>query len=219
MNGPDDCTCDLCTKFRDEQETFYENWFAERSREHNSPPVQRARAVVTAVATAEPVSSNAGQGEPAPAVRDDLSVIETLPAEIKVSIFVNLSTKDLAACAATSKALFLEATRILYVSVHLSSADQTITLLETLNMHPEYAKLIKDLSLVTMAHWESLQVAHDILKRLPALTSLEFAPCWFSYGDLPYWEYPFQLQTLKSGLRPDDGFRKFRSSQFDTKKP
>jgi hypothetical protein len=215
MEGPDNCTCALCTKFRDEQETFYENWFAERTREHDSPPMQRIRTV----ATAGPISSNADHGEPAPAVRDDLSAVEMFPAEIKSSIFANLSTKDLAACAATSNALFLEATRLLYGSVHLVSADQTVTLLETLNVHPEYAKYIKDLRLVTMAHWESLQVAHDILKQLPALTSLDFAPCWFSYGDLPYWEYPFQLQTLKSGLRPDDGFRKFRSSQLDAKKP
>jgi hypothetical protein len=97
--------------------------------------------------------------------------------------------------------------------VTLGRATQTKTLLDTVCRRPELTSYIKNLRLVTMAHWESLQMAHEILKQLPDLKSLDFAPCWFSYGNLPYWEYPFTLQTLRWGLKKDSAFDRFCKSQ------
>ncbi|CAG8678107.1 11883_t:CDS:2 [Acaulospora colombiana] len=65
-------------------------------------------------------------------------------------------------------------------------------------------------------HWESVRVLHEILKQLPRLVSLHVLPSWITYGDLPYWEYPFKLRKIKWGLIKDEGSQKFISSQSGT---
>jgi hypothetical protein len=199
----DKCTCKLCQKYRDEYEAFYES--LDKQQGYQQP--ERARELVV-----ERMSSKSGSAFYTSST-SSLSMVETLPAELHAEIMAYLTMGDLAACAATSKTLSLQATRRLYTSVTLESADQTKSLLEAISKRPELTRYIKDLRLVTMAHWESLQIAHEILKQLPALKSLNFAPCWFSYGNLPYWEYPFTLQTLRWGLKEDSAFHWFCKSQ------
>ena len=137
-----------------------------------------------AVERSSPKSGSTSQA-PHPVGASGLSAIEILPAEIHEEIMTHLNVEDLAACAAPARHS-LQATKFLYTSVTLERATQTKTPLGTIPRRPELTSYIKDLRVVTMAHWESLQIAHEILKQFPALTSLDFAPCWFSYGNLPY---------------------------------
>jgi len=195
MGTVDTCTCALCQKYCDEHKDFYKN-LDKQQKSHNPE-----RAHESASHVSHPPSSSS------------LSAIESLPAELYQEIMVHLTVGDLGACAAASKTLSLHATRLLYASVTLERATQTKTLLTTISRRPELTSYIKDLRLVTMAHWESLQTAHEILKQLPALNSLNFAPCWFSYDNLPYWEYPFTLRTLMWGLKQDSAFHRFCRSQ------
>jgi hypothetical protein len=206
MGKVDDCACVLCQKYRDEHEAFYKSLYGQQKSQN--PERAHGRAV-------ERTSPKSGSMSrlPYPSGASGLSVIEILPAELHAEIMTYLTMGDLAACATTSKTLSPQATRRLYAFVTLVRATQTKTLLDTISRHPELTRYIKDLRLVTMAHWKSLQVAHEILKQLPALKSLEFAPCWFSYGNLPYWEYPFTLQTLRWGLKEDSAFHRFCESQ------
>ena len=206
MGRVDHCTCPLCQKYRDEHKTFYESL----DRQKNSQKLERAHEMV--VGRTSPKFGSASHA-PYPSGASALSAIETLPAELNEEIMIHLTVRDLAACAAASKTLSLQATRRLYTSVTLERATQTKTLLDTFSRRPELTSYVKHLRVVTMAHWESLQIAHEILKQLPALKSLDFAPCWFSYGNLPYWEYPFTLRTLTWGLKQDSAFDQFCRSQ------
>jgi hypothetical protein len=200
------CTCRLCHKYQDERKDFYKNVNKQsQTRQQNG-----YRELV--VERTNPTSGNAIHAFYFPLV-GSLSAIETLPTEIEEEILDYLSIGDWATYAAASKKLSFHATRRLYTSVTLESANQTKLLLEAISRRPELTSYIKDLRLVTTAHWESLQIAHEILKRLPALKSLNFARCWFSYGSLPCWEYPFTLQTLTWGLKKDSAFKQFCASQ------
>jgi hypothetical protein len=200
------CTCRLCHKYQDEHEDFYKN--INKQNQTHKPNISRE----IAVESTNLASGNAIHAFYLPSV-GRLSAIETLPTELEEEILDYLSIGDLATYAAASKRLSFHATRRLYTSVTLGSANQTKVLLEAISRRLELTRYIKDLRLVTMAHWESLQIAHEILKRLPALKSLNFARFWFSYGNLPCWEYPFTLQTLTWGLKEDFALKQFCSFQ------
>lgn len=129
--------------------------------------------------------------------------------EITGDIFSYLDPSDLAAFAISSKLLGPQATKILYSSVKLTYADQTEVLLQTITRRSELTGYIKEIRVVTKAHWKSLQIAHEILKQLPALRSLEFDRCWLSYETVPYYEYPFTLRSLTWGLKKDAACERF----------
>jgi hypothetical protein len=208
FGAPDpDCTCRLCHKYRDEHEDFYRK--INKQNEHHQP--NRAHEIV--VERTNPASRDAIHAS-SPSGLARLSAIETLPTELHEEILDYLSIGGWATYTAASKRLSFQATRRLYTSVTLKSADQTKTLLEAISRRPELTSYIKHLRVVTMAHWESLQVTHEILKQLPVLESLNFARCWFSYGNLPSWEYPFTLKTLTWGLKKDSALVQFCRSQL-----
>jgi hypothetical protein len=148
--------------------------------------------------------------------KNQLSALETLPYEIFDHISSQLPRASLAACALTSTAPYSLAVRRLYASVDTPLDHFTRTFAETLARRPFLSEFVRDLSINVKPHWEPVKVLHEILKRLPNLTYLHVLPSWITYGDLPYWEYPFKLRTIKWGLMKDRASQKFIASQSDT---
>ncbi|PVG01477.1 hypothetical protein CPB86DRAFT_105702 [Serendipita vermifera] len=147
-----------------------------------------------------------------------LSPFERLPYDVFDLIFSHLPQTSLAACALTSIQIHSAVTRALYTKVNLQTDRLTRIFEETLLCRPFLCDYVRDLTIAVKPHWESVRVLHDILKKLPHLISLHTLPSWITYGNLPYWEYPFKLHTLKWGLMKDKASQKFIASQSDTLK-
>jgi hypothetical protein len=149
---------------------------------------------------------------------NQLSNLEKFPYEIFDLISSQLPRTSLATCALTSTSFYSFVVKQLYTSVDIPLDRFARTFAETLTCRPFICDFVRDLSIGVKPHWKSVKILHETLKQLPKLTSLHVLPSWITYGDLPYWEYPFKLRTIKWGLMKDRASQKFISSQSDTLK-
>jgi hypothetical protein len=145
-----------------------------------------------------------------------LSSFESLPRELLDLIFSRLPRSSLAACALTSTQLYFTVAEALYSKVRLRLDRFTCIFAETLLRRPLLCDSVRKLTVAINPHWTSARALHDILKQIPRLVDLHVLPSWITYGDLPYWEYPFKLRKLKWGLMKDRASQKFIESQSDT---
>ncbi|PVF94260.1 hypothetical protein CPB86DRAFT_818148 [Serendipita vermifera] len=142
-----------------------------------------------------------------------LSAMERTPEEILDVIFAQVDRESLPSCVYLSSRIYSVAIKRLYYRVQLMSDKSTRNFAETVLNRPILKHYVRQLLTVIEPHWESVAVLHNILKQLPYLTLLEIGPSWITYGDLPYWEYPFKLEGLKWGLIKDEASKKFIESQ------
>jgi hypothetical protein len=224
------CSCQLCDKYR------------QMCREEKESKDKRgAEEQESSKQTQTSASKDPGKGSPAPETKNEtkcepdfyrgisnikesrrfgpknqLSPLETLPYEIFDHISSQLPRASLAACTLTSTTLYSLTIKRLYASLDISLDHFTRILAETLARRPFLCGFVRNLSISVKPHWESVKVLHQILKQLPNLTNLHVLPSWITYGDLPYWEYPFKLRTIKWGLMKDRASQKFIASQSDT---
>jgi hypothetical protein len=147
-----------------------------------------------------------------------LSLFERLPYEVMSLILSQVPYRSLTTCALTSSQLHFAVTEPLYATVHLESDRLTRTFADTLLRRPSLCNYVRKLRIAVNPHWESVRRLHEILKRLPNLVDLHVLPSWITYGDLPYWEYPFKLRKIKWGLIKDRASQRFIASQSDTLK-
>jgi hypothetical protein len=147
-----------------------------------------------------------------------LSSLERLPYEVMDLIFSQVPRASLVACALTSTRLHFLASEALYTTVYLESSHFTRIFAQTLEHRPFLCDYVQELTVTVEPHWRSVRRLHDILKKLPRLIYLHVLPCWITYGDLPYWEYPFKLRKIKWGLIKDRASQKFIKSHSDTLK-
>ncbi|CAG8678121.1 11884_t:CDS:1, partial [Acaulospora colombiana] len=147
-----------------------------------------------------------------------LSLFERLPYEITDLIFFHVPRNSLPACAIASTRMNSAVLVSLYATVNLDLPHLTHRFAETLIRRPFLCHYVRDLTIAVSPHWKSVRVLHDILIQLPCLVSLHTLPSWITYGDLPYWEYPFKLQNIKWGLIKDKASQKFIMSHSDTLK-
>jgi hypothetical protein len=145
-----------------------------------------------------------------------LSQFERLPYDVRSLIFSQVPRCSLATCALTSSQVHSAVTEVLYATVHLDSNRFTRTFADTLLRRPFLCDYVRKLTVAVKPHWISVRRLHEILKQLPHLVDLHVLPSWITYGDLPYWEYPFKLRKIKWGLIKDRASKKFIASQSDT---
>jgi hypothetical protein len=147
-----------------------------------------------------------------------LSPFERLPYDVMSLIFSQVPYRSLATCALTSSQVHSRVMEVLYATVHLKSDRLTRTFADTLLHRPFLCEFVRKLTIAVNAHWASVKRLHEILKQLPSLVDLHVLPSWITYGDLPYWEYPFKLRKIKWGLIKDRASQRFIASQSDTLK-
>jgi hypothetical protein len=145
-----------------------------------------------------------------------LSPFERLPYEVMSLIFSQVPQRSLVACAVTSSQVHFAVAEALYTTVHLESNSLTRTFADTLLRRPFLCDYVHKLTVAVNPHWMSVRRLHEILKQLPRLVDLHVLPSWITYGDLPYWEYPFKLRKIKWGLIKDRASQKFIASQSET---
>jgi hypothetical protein len=223
-----DCECQLCVKYRQ----MYENKIQDRkgkeeqgdskatqaltSRDHGTPNVtKKTKNEIKYKPSSYQGISNIKESK---RFRENnrLSTLEKFPYEIFDLISSQLPCTSLAACALTSTSLYSLVVKRLYTSVDTLLYHFTRMFAETLMRRPFICDFVRDLSIGVKPHWKSVGALHEVLKRLTRLTSLHLLPSWVSYGDLPYWEYPFKLRKIKWGLMKDRASQKFIASQSDT---
>ncbi|CAG8663832.1 13069_t:CDS:2 [Acaulospora colombiana] len=141
------------------------------------------------------------------------SAMERMPSEILDIVFSQVDRESLPACVYLSSRIYPVVVKRLYHRVQLMSDASTRNFAETLVSRPILKDHVRQLLTVVNPHWESVAVLHNILKQLPFLTLLEIGPTWITYGDLPYWEYPFKLEGLKWGFIKDEAAKRFIGSQ------
>jgi hypothetical protein len=145
-----------------------------------------------------------------------LSSLEILPYEVLDLIFSQVPRASLVACALTSTRLHFLVAEALYTTVYIESSYFTRIFAKTLERRPFLCDYVQELTITVEPHWRSVRRLHDILKQLSRLIYLHVLPCWITYGDLPYWEYPFKLREIKWGLIKDRASQKFIESHSDT---
>ncbi|PVG01475.1 hypothetical protein CPB86DRAFT_871196 [Serendipita vermifera] len=145
-----------------------------------------------------------------------LSPFERLPYEITDLIFFQVPRSSLASCALTSTRMNSAVGRALYATVTLDSPLPTRRFAKALTRRPFLCDHVRSLTAAVKPHWSFVRILLEILKQLPRLVSLHILPSWITYGDLPYWEYPFKLRTIKWGLIKDKASQKFITSHSKT---
>jgi hypothetical protein len=205
---PDDCECAYCQKCRqvyEEEETPEE----QNKITVNENAYPKHNNDVEAIHSPPTVNYNEGLSRPA----KPSSALERTPEDVLDLILSHVGRESLPNCVYLSSHVYPIAIKRLYYRVQLMSDSSTRNFAQTLISRPILKDYVRQLLTVIAPHWESVAVLHGILKQLPYLTLLEIGPSWITYGDLPYWEYPFKLEGLKWGLIKDKAAKKFIESQ------
>jgi hypothetical protein len=213
---PEGCECSLCEKYKLAHEGKVIPGYSPGKEARNYPDIKIESAISgeyvsdTGLGRTKPMTDqNREYSQP----RNELSSFEKMPFEIMEILFSYVDRESLPNCVYLSSRIYPAAIKRLYYRVQLISDSSTRNFAQTLISRPIVKDYVRQLLTVIDPHWESVSVLHTILRQLPFLTLLEIGPSWVTYGDFPYWEYPFKLQGLKWGLIKDEAANKFIDSQ------
>ncbi|PVF94257.1 hypothetical protein CPB86DRAFT_800607 [Serendipita vermifera] len=198
---PNGCRCSLCQKCREVQQGKEIPGHGHLIKAEQSQK------------TAKVEDIHSRQDNVSPLQVSPSSAMEKMPSEVLDIIFSQVDRESLPSCIYLSTRIYAAAIKRLYYRVQLMSDASTRNFAETLLSRPILKHYVRQLLTVIDPHWESVATLHSILKQVPYLTLLEIGPSWITYGDLPYWEYPFKLEGLKWGFIKDEASKSFIDSQ------